>query len=651
MQFDDSVFNDAQRAAATFDGGHCLVLAGAGTGKTTTIIGRVAHLISREVDPRRILLLTFSRRASREMRQRLGKASGKKSGDKVAAGTFHNFCLSYMRRWADAFGTKGYTVIDRDDQTQLMKLARAAHPDGGSLPKAAQLVNYYSYARNTNAPLKDYLTKFTDLDEPAIAAVRNVVGTFTDRKRECRYLDYDDILFVFAGKLHSDESLRRKLAGRFDHVLVDEMQDTNPLQWLILDALRDPAKLFCVGDDAQSIYAFRGADFKNVHSFTERVPDSRVMKLELNYRSVQPILDVSNWLLKQSPLEYDKELTSARGEGELPQLIDFDSDFEEADWIAEDLKQRHEGAAAYRDHMILTRTAYGARTVEAALIENDIPYRFVGGTTLLKSAHVKDLLSLLRSVDNPSDELAWVRYLTLWPRIGEKTAARVIPKIQTAPDHTAIIELLAKSYVDKPQLSEAVARVHAAWDTPVKAITAAVDSLTPLLEKSYDRWDMRRKDFDLLVRLAASHGDVSSFIETYTLDPVTESEVNTEDVDDILTLITVHSAKGTEAPVCYLIGVQPGNYPHVRSVGKEDEEEEERRVLYVAMTRAMNELIITRTMRSGGAFTPHWSRGFGASSGGSDYFLSKLPTDLVNNDFQIRPVDDFADEIIPTRWR
>lgn len=644
-----ATLNDGQTAAATFEGQHALVLAGAGTGKTTTIVARVAHLLSTGVPPRRILLLTFTRRAAQEMKSRLGKVSGK-DGKSVSAGTFHRFCLTFMRRWPDRFGTEGATIIDRDDQVQLMKLARAAMPQFDRvLPKAPVLVNYYSYARNTNQSLADYLGKFTDMEDDAIAAAGEVIGGYGKQKRACRYLDYDDILHVFARTLNRDDTLRRKLAGFYDHLLVDEMQDTNPLQWLILDALRDPAKLFCVGDDAQSIYAFRGADFQNVHAFTDRVADSTLLKLEVNYRSFEPVLNLSNWLLKQSPLQYDKTLISHRGEGPLPQMMDFDSEYDEADWIAEDILQRHEGGAALRDHMVLTRTAFGARTLEAALIEHDLPYRFIGGTTLLKSAHVKDLLSLLRAIDNRGDQLAWMRFLCLWPRIGEKTAAKIIPDLQSAVDMKTVAKHLSERFRDKPQIAEIVSKVHRKWSSTAAAVAAAVEALTPLLEQSYDRWETRKKDFDLLIRLAASHDNVSAFIETYTLDPVTESEVTQDDGDDVLTLITVHSAKGTECPVCYILGLQPGNYPHSRSVGKPDEEEEERRVLYVAMTRAMNELIMTRTMRTAGAFTPHWSRNYETSPGGTSYFLSDVPADLV--DAQMRAaVDDFDAPIVP-RWR
>ncbi|MCO8121627.1 ATP-dependent helicase [Stieleria sp. TO1_6] len=641
--------NAEQRCAAEFAGGDVLVLAGAGTGKTSTIIARVAHLTNMGIDPRRILLLTFTRRAAREVRHRLSQQIGA-AAKAVPTGTFHNFCLQYLRRWPDLFECGSLTIIDRDDQLQLMKLARASVVGkDASFPKSAELANYYSYARNTNRPVDEYLRAFTDHDPDSVQRIGSVLKDYSTRKLQCRYFDYDDILHLFARQLHRSPIVRQKLQSRYDHLLVDEMQDTNPLQWLILDGMREPAKLFCVGDDAQSIYAFRGADFRNVHSFTDRVPGASVLKLEQNFRSTQEILDLSNWLLDQSKLEYDKHLVAVRGTGTKPVRIECDDDFEEAGWIAGDLMSRHEGGDDWRDHMILTRSAWAARSVEGALIENDIPYRFIGGTQLLQSAHVKDLLSLLRVIENPADQLAWMRYLTLWPRVGEKTAANTITQLLTLSGVDRIVQSLDQRFKANPRLSEAVSECHGVWAKPVAAIGAATDKLTPILEKKYDDWDRRSKDFQLLQRLAEKHGSVGEFLETYTLDPISESEATHEDVDDLVTLITVHSAKGTEAPVCYLIGVQPGNYPHVRSIGDADKEEEERRVLYVAMTRAKNELFLTGTIRSHGAYVPHYNRFHPGGSGGSQpYFLNDVPADLVNTDVDF-DTDSFDSPIVSFR--
>ena len=245
--------NREQKTAAEYDGGHVIVLAGAGTGKTSTIMGRAVHLIETGVDPARILLMTFTRRSAKEMIDRLSVLIGE-NASLVTVGTFHHFCLASMRRMPEKFGIANATVIDRDDQERLMKIARAPYVEKGvKFPNANTLMNSYSYARNTNQPIIKYLEKHSDYDRPFVDKILRVFTDYETRKKQNGYLDFDDILFLFAQKIHADSEIRKIIKGRYDHVLVDEMQDTNPIQWMILDGLRDPPLLFCVGDDAQSI--------------------------------------------------------------------------------------------------------------------------------------------------------------------------------------------------------------------------------------------------------------------------------------------------------------------------------------------------------------------------------------------------------------
>ncbi|MBW1609213.1 MAG: ATP-dependent helicase, partial [Deltaproteobacteria bacterium] len=573
---DEISLNKNQQIAAEYKDKHILVLAGAGTGKTLTIIARAEHLIRKGVDPRRILLLTFTRRAAREMTDRLYLTIGD-AANVVTAGTFHHFCLLTMRRMADKFGIQDFTVIDRDDQNSLMRLARVGYlKKGEKFPKASQLVTVFSYSRNTNMNVLEYLNKYTEFDEETSNKILNVFTEYKQRKQLNRYLDFDDILYLFGKKLHEDSSISNRLRSRYDHILVDETQDTNPLQWIILDGLKDPAKLFCVGDDAQSIYAFRGADFRNVHSFKKRIPDSVILKLEDNYRSTQEILDISNWLLKESPLKYNKNLKAQRGTGTKPLLVDFDSDLDEAKWIAENLIERHETGSLWNDHMILTRTAWGSRSVEAMLIEKNIPYIFIGGISFLQAAHVKDLLCLVRAAASNHDELAWIRYLTLWPGIGDVTAARLISSMkEMGTMNEALDQLSNKLKKDQQKIVNGPKTILKYWDEPTKALRVGAEFLKPILSEKYDKWDLRKKDFDLLVRLAERYRSLMRFIETYTLDPITSTVVSRLENQDVVTLITVHSGKGTESSVCYVIRVEPGMYPHIRSLGAEDDEEEE----------------------------------------------------------------------------
>ena len=590
-----SELNEHQRIAATIPREHALVLAGAGCGKTKTIVARAAFLISSGTPSHRIQILTFTRRSASEIVERVRMHLGD-SAEGLKASTFHTWCISLIRRAPAAFGCKDYSVIDRDDQLQLFKVLRGKKASS-QLPTAAQLCDLYSFARNTGLTLDATLKKNSPHSYSQKEQIAQVMLAYEARKRDRRYLDYDDILDVVAQQLSSSPNTRSWVASQYDYLLVDEMQDTNPLQWKLLDPLKHQVTLFCVGDDAQSIYGFRGADFRNVHSFSERVEGSRTLKLERNYRSTQEILNVSNWLLSESPLKYGKELIAARGASNiLPQLHTFANEWEEGRWIGDDLLRRREAGANWREHMILVRSAFAARVVESSLLAKEIPYRFIGGTKLLESAHVRDVLSVLRLVANPQDEIGWMRFLTLWNGVGELTANRVIEHIlekQTLEECAQIIKGETKI---PPAALNVVGIVKELQNQVAMAVGNAVRAMEEVLAAKYrnQEWDKRRKDFRLVKKLAEKHTSILAFIEEYLLDPVHVSQVERLEADDAVTIITIHSAKGTENEVCYVVNVSPGAYPSQYAQGNDDDVEEERRVLYVALTRAKNELIVTR---------------------------------------------------------
>lgn len=645
--------NPDQKRAAEHEGSHLMVLAGAGTGKTRTIIARAAHLIAEGTDPRRILVLTFTRKAAGELVGRLKSQVGT-AAEEVRAGTFHAFCLHTMRHFPKAFGLDQMTILDRDDQLELLGMVRAGIVSTGErgFPKRERIAELISYSRNTNIGFREYLQKLKEFEEPEIEKLSAVFRGYESRKRLRNYVDYDDLLWLFARTLHNErmDDVRRMIAGQYDHILVDEMQDTNPIQWLILDGLRDDARLFCVGDDAQSIYAFRGADFENVHSFRERVQGGQIMPLYTNYRSTQPILDLANWLLAQSPLKYDKHLESVRGTGQKPSLVEFDNGADEAAWIVEDILERLESGAKLKDMMVLVRAAWMTRDLEAALIENAIDYVFIGGTKLMQTAHVKDLLALLRAAISPRDELAWSRYLRFFDRIGDVTANRVIDKISVSKSPGEALEQLPAILADtigknasSASIVEGLERVAGAASNPERAVTEAVEFLHPIQKKRYPNWSKRARDYELLVMLARRHKSLEAFLETYTLDPVAATYDTRPEGKDVLTLITVHSAKGTESKIAYVMKVQPGIYPYSRSLADLKEIEEERRILYVAMTRAMDELILTRVDERFGM--PVF---FGGSSGrvppgGTSDFLADLPETLIEKDMQAFRPSPFED--------
>ena len=613
--------NEQQMAAATCPDSDILVLAGAGTGKTKTIVARAISLLRSGVLPQRILLMTFTRRAAREMRHRIESVVGEEHS-RITAGTFHHMCLLAMRRVPALFSLDSATVIDRDDAENLFQLALEEAFAGRKnpptfFPRTRELYDMYSYARNTSRDIQTHLEKYASLDDASTKKAMEIFALYGELKKRYRYLDFDDILCLFAERIHAVPEASRYAKGLYDHILVDEMQDTNPIQWRILEGMRKPAHLFCVGDDAQSIYAFRGADFRNVHSFKERIPEGTVLKLETNYRSTQRILDFSNWLLRTSPLDYGRELKAFRGDGLTPQLLDFFGEFDEARWIVRDVLAVAESGASLADIMILTRTAWRSRTVEAELISAGIPYVFIGGMSITRTAHVRDVFSLLRASVSNTDRLAWLRYLMLWKGIGDRWAARAFGAVSRAATVEEALRALPESIPPTARglgIVEKLADVRNLRQAPAEAVRAAIDHLEGLLSNMYDNWEMRKRDLELLAKVAERYADIESFLERYTLDPITRTQIENA-ADESLTLITVHSAKGTEAKVCYIVGVEPGLFPHLKSCNDDDDVEEERRVLYVAMTRAKDRLVLTRAT----LYPPE-----------GHYFLMKVPAGLCD---------------------
>ncbi len=628
--------NPQQKQAATTESQHSLVLAGAGCGKTKTIVARAAYLIDQGIPANQIQILTFTRRSASEIVARVELALGEQAKG-LRASTFHTFCMYLLRRVPKAFGLEQFSIIDRDDQLMMFRLIRGKDDkkNPNQLPKPQELCDLYSFARNTRQKLSDTLEK----QHPEHLAFKDqmaeIMKEYETRKRARSFLDYDDILAIVASALDQSEGLADYVASLCQHMLVDEMQDTNPLQWALLEPLKDKVSLFCVGDDAQSIYGFRGADFENIHHFKDRVPNAQVFKLEQNYRSTQEILDLSNWLLDQSEIQYNKRLDAHRGEGVKPRMHIFPNEFDEAKWIAIDIKERHYlQGSKWSDHMVLVRSSFAARHIEAACITANVPYRFIGGMKLLETAHVKDLLSLLRVIANPLDDIAWMRFLTLWNGVGDVGASRLAQQLLLEPEFDLIFDKLekfgripAETVLIMKQMTVLKQEVQACVGLGIQAIEAQ------LAENYKKDWNRRQGDFELVKQLASKHTQLSEFLEEYVLDPVSISEIERQSDSDVVTLITIHSAKGTEQKVCYVVNVTPGQYPHARAQGDFNDVEEERRVLYVALTRAQNELILTKQNLS------LWSRDVIDEQGRKveSYFLNDLTRNLCSMETHHKP--------------
>ena len=628
--------NPQQKQAATTESQHSLVLAGAGCGKTKTIVARAAYLIDQGIPANQIQILTFTRRSASEIVARVELALGEQAKG-LRASTFHTFCMYLLRRVPKAFGLEQFSIIDRDDQLMMFRLIRGKDDkkNPNQLPKPQELCDLYSFARNTRQKLSDALEKQHPEHLAFKDQIAEIMKEYETRKRARSFLDYDDILAIVASALDQSDGLADYVASLCKHMLVDEMQDTNPLQWALLEPLKDKVSLFCVGDDAQSIYGFRGADFENIHHFKDRVPNAQVFKLEQNYRSTQEILDLSNWLLDQSEIQYNKRLDAHRGEGVKPRMHIFPNEFDEAKWIAIDIKERHYlQGQRWSDHMVLVRSSFAARHIEAACIAANVPYRFIGGMKLLETAHVKDLLSLLRVIANPLDDIAWMRFLTLWNGVGDVGASRLAQQLLLEPEFDLIFDKLekfgripAETVLIMEQMTVLKQEVQACVSLGVQAIEAQ------LAENYKKDWNRRQGDFELVKQLASKHAQLSEFLEEYVLDPVSISENERQSDSDVVTLITIHSAKGTEQKVCYVVNVTPGQYPHVRAQGDFNDVEEERRVLYVALTRAQNELILTKQNLS------LWARDVIDEQGRKveSYFLNDLTRNLCSMETHHKP--------------
>ncbi len=564
--------------------------------------------------------------------------------------TFHSWCNQLIVRYPNLFGASNYTVIDPDDQLSVMKMVcgdRIIEYKGVRI-KPQQLLDIYSYGRNTRKNLTNsireriYKGKSDAETNDEIDIIRPKVEVllkaYQQKKEEGRYLDYDDLLLVVANRIRNDDEAKEILNHQLEHLLIDEFQDTNPLQWYLLEPFLDIAKFYCVGDDAQSIYSFRGADYKNVHLFSERVPDSETYILDTNYRSTQEILDLSNWLMEESPLDYRKKLMASRGPGIKPKLVNVSSQWEEANFIAENILENFtENNKQFADHLILSKSTFYTKPLQAVFIQKKIPYVTYGGRKFMEAAHIKDVVSALRVVNNLFDEIGWMRFLTFWDGIGEIKAGKYLNKILEfkdpfdcaqhvgevigGPEGEKIADIYNTIFVNSGNVKRALQETYAKMELS-------------LAFKYRKDWEEKRKsDFPVLEMLGDNYASIGQLISEGILEnakqlngnPVLEgSKLDDSEIKDHVIISTVHSAKGLEADTCYVLNVSPKVYPSAWNLDDEERTEEDRRVLYVALTRAKNELYISRDTNSINTVNTQPS-----THPNSKYFLEALPDRLV----------------------
>ncbi|MGV8935521.1 MAG: ATP-dependent helicase [Allorhizobium sp.] len=616
--------NAAQRSAVEHGGdcaegtlpGPLLIIAGAGSGKTNTLAHRVAHLIVQGADPRRILLMTFSRRAAAEMARRVERICrdvlGAKAGVMIDAltwaGTFHGIGARLLRDYADQIGLNpDFTIHDREDSADLMNLSR--HELGFSktesrFPTKGTCLAIYSRAVNAELPLDQVLkTSFpwVSMWEPQL---RELFATYVEAKQAQNVLDYDDLLLYWAQTV-ADPELAADIGGRFDHVLVDEYQDTNRLQSSILMALKPGGfGLTVVGDDAQSIYSFRAATIRNILDFPDSfAPRADVITLDRNYRSTQPILAAANGVIDLARERFTKNLWTERQSTERPQLVSVRDEAEQANYIVEKILENRETGTLLKQQAVLFRTSSHSGPLEVELTRRNIPFVKFGGLKFLDSAHVKDLLAVLRFAQNPRDRVAGFRLLQMIPGVGPQTAGKVLDAMAADPE-----PLLALAEIPAPPRSgadwggfvdvlQALRGQKAGWPAEIEQARAWYE---PHLDRIHEDAETRKADLLQLQQIAGGYPSRERFLTELTLDPpdATSDQSGVPLLDeDYLILSTIHSAKGQEWKSVFVLNCVDGCIPSDLGVGTTAEVEEERRLLYVAMTRAKDSLHLVTPQR------------------------------------------------------
>ena len=616
--------NERQRSAVEHgvglaDGGVAgplLIIAGAGSGKTNTLAHRVAHLIVNGADPRRILLMTFSRRAAGEMGRRvericsqvLGANSGILTDALAWAGTFHGIGARLLRIYAEQIGLNvDFTIHDREDSADLMNLVR--HELGFSktesrFPTKGTCLSIYSRAVNSETPLAEVLRLHYPWVAGWEAQLRELFSAYVEAKQAQNVLDYDDLLLYWA-QMASDPDLAADMGGRFDHVLVDEYQDTNRLQSSVLLALKPGGRgLTVVGDDAQSIYSFRAATIRNILDFPQSFdPPADVITLDRNYRSTQPILAAANGVIDLARERFTKNLWTERESAERPRLVTVRDEAEQANYIVEQVLANRETGMTLKNQAVLFRTSSHSGPLEVELTRRNIPFVKFGGLKFLDSAHVKDMLAVLRFAQNPRDRVAGFRLLQMLPGIGPQTAGKILDTIAADPE-----PLLSLAEIPPPpksgehwpafvSLLQGLGKTGEAWPSEIGAARAWYE---PHLDRIHEDAETRKADLLQLEQIAAGYASRERFLTELTLDPpdATSDQAGVPLLDeDYLILSTIHSAKGQEWRAVFMLNVVDGCMPSDLGTGTTHEIEEERRLLYVGMTRARDSLSLITPQR------------------------------------------------------
>lgn len=598
--------NSEQLKVVQHGEGFVLVLAGAGSGKTRTIVYRVAYLLEKGVAPENILLVTFTNKAAKEMLFRIERLLGQYPAG-LRGGTFHHVANVLLRMHAKALGFQpNFTILDDEDSRDLITVIVKSlniDPKKERFPSNAVLQDIISLARNTETRLTELIEERRPQFTKLIGTIEAIAREYAVRKRANNQMDFDDLLALLLGLLRNHPEVRARLAGQFHYILVDEYQDTNRLQAEIVELLAaERRNLLVVGDDAQSIYSFRGADIGNILEFPKRFPRTRVFKLETNYRSTQPILDVANAVIEHNRKQYQKRLIHIREGKQPPSLVPAASPKQEAEFVAQMMLQLRDEGIPLRSMAVLFRASHQSQALEFELTRRDIPYEYRGGVRFFERAHIKDVIAHLKILANPTDEVAWLRILNLQVGIGSQTAGTIYDQVKAASN---LPHILASLEPDLPP------RAQHGWRTLQRSFRSllkedfagqpsrliellAAGEYRDYLMNEYPNAEDRLEDLEQLALFAERYDVLDTFLAEVSLQEAfgnVEAGAAEKD-DEAVILSTIHQAKGLEWDVVFLIHLVEPGFPNTKALTEENGLEEERRLFYVAVTRAMTHLYL-----------------------------------------------------------
>ena len=640
--------NPAQLEAVRTLFGPVLVIAGAGSGKTRTLVYRVARLVEEGVPPERILLLTFTRKAAREMLRRASLILNA-SCERVAGGTFHSLSHQMLRRYGHLLGYgSNFTVLDRGDAEDAINLLRGAlglAEKGRRFPKKDTLASIFSKSVNQGRTLEEILEKEYPHLLEHLPDIQRLFSEYQRYKREHQLMDYDDLLLNWYRVLLEHPGVRREISREFEFIMVDEYQDTNHLQAEIVRLMSEGhGNVMVVGDDSQSIYAFRGANFRNILQFPRLFPGAKIIKLEENYRSTQPILDLANAVIARAREKYTKCLFTRKSGGRKPVVYRARDEADQSRFVAERILELREEGIPLSEMAVLFRAAFHSFDLELELAKRDIPFVKYGGLKLIEAAHIKDIVAHLRIILNPYDLLSWHRVLLLLEGVGPRTAEKIMNHLRQSTDP---VETLAR-FPSRPSFREGLEALYRVLRDlrDIPSVEEKLERLyryyTPVLERVYhDDYPKRERDLESLLTLSHKYRDLSEFLADLALEPPESSVADLEpenETEDHLVLSTIHSAKGLEWHTVFVIALSEGRFPSAYAVSSEEELEEERRLFYVAVTRARENLYLTHPVTG---YVPGEGRVILKPS----RFLEELPSHLY--EIYREPREEASDEEVP----